>query len=529
MGSCRYVATAIDDVQLLVEAMLMNPISMDLLVERLDNLPTLPGVVLSIIEAVKNENTSLEELGEILSMDPPLSGKILGLINSAFYSLPQEVTSVSQAVKMLGLNTVKKVALSFSLLRLVKGSKEGQFNYAAFWRDSVMAAIVCRLLVENDIPFMAEDAFTLGLLHEIGRLSLNQSMPKQYSLVLKEQQDTSCEYYQAERQILGFTHMELGGALIKKWGLPASFYEPVQFHHLPERIEASANQTKTLGQILCLASQVVGFFSGKGKVLPLGVMKRYLFRWGFDRNIQVEELIEEVHLHMNEISGLFEIQLEDDNAYLVLIEEARRELIKVSDRFLQELLEQQRRVESLKEEIMRDGLTDLYNYKSFHCFVDKEYYRAKRYGLPLTLVMADIDHFKSVNDTFGHMAGDQMLRLISRTLNTPLRNSDIIGRHGGEEFGILLAETPVNDSLIVVERCRRLVESLALECEGEVVKVTMSFGVAFLQPGSDLSKEALIKQADRALYEAKNRGRNQICVYTDNGKAIRRTSQAGVV
>ena len=103
----------------------MNPMPMENLLERLENLPTLPGVVLRILEAVKDENINLNELGEILSLDPPLSGKILGMINSAFYALPAKITSVSHAVNLLGLNTVKKVALSFSLLHLVKSHTEG--------------------------------------------------------------------------------------------------------------------------------------------------------------------------------------------------------------------------------------------------------------------------------------------------------------------------------------------------------------------------------------------------------------------
>ena len=376
---------------------------------------------------------------------------------------------------------------------------------------------------------MAEDAFTLGLLHEIGRLSLNQSMPKQYTLVLKEHKDTYCEYYEAERRILGFTHIELGYALIKKWGLPEFFYEAVLVHHNPDQIDSAPQPVSILGQILFLASQVVAFFSGKKKSLSLGTMKSYLSRWGYDHKIHVDTLIEETHVHIKEISDLFEVQLEDESAYLVLIEEARRELIQISDRFLLELLEQQKRIETLKEEIMRDGLTALYNYKSFHCFLDKEYYRAKRYQLPLTLVIGDIDDFKLVNDTFGHPAGDEVLRLLSRTLSTTLRNSDIVARHGGEEFGILLTETPVSDSLMVIERCRQMVESLAMVYEGKVIKVTISFGMAFFLPGSVVSREELVKQADLALYEAKHGGRNRICVYEDAGKVSGRTTAAGVI
>jgi diguanylate cyclase (GGDEF)-like protein len=142
--------------------------------------------------------------------------------------------------------------------------------------------------------------------------------------------------------------------------------------------------------------------------------------------------------------------------------------------------------------------------------------------LPLTLVIGDVDDFKLVNDTFGHLAGDEVLRLLSRTLSTSLRNSDIVARHGGEEFGILLTETPLSDSLMVVERCRQMVQSSTIVCEGRVIKVTMSFGIALFPPGSTLSQKEWVKQADRALYEAKRQGRNRICLFADGGEAIRR-------
>jgi two-component system, cell cycle response regulator len=488
----------------------MNFLPMKKILEHLENLPTLPGIVLKILEAVRDENKNPDDLGKILSLDPPLSGKILGLINSAFYALPVKITSVPHAVKLLGLNTVKKVALSFSLLHLVKSNTKDEFNYAEFWRNSVMAGVVCRFLTKQASPDLAEDSFTLGLLHEIGRLGLNQSMPKQYNLVLKEQRNTQCEFYEAEKQILGFTHMELSGVLIKQWGLPDFFYEPVKNHHLPEVLETLAEPAALLGKVLFLATQVVEYFSGRRKTISLGILKIYLAHWGFARHIQADALIEETHKQTKEISELFEIHLEDKSEYLELIEKARLELIQISDLILQEMLVQQNRLKSLQDEVMRDGLTGLFNFKSFHYFLNQEYDRAKRYRIPLTLIIADIDYFKSVNDNFGHPAGDKMLSIISKSLKNSLRNSDIIARYGGEEFAMLLMDTPVPESLVAVERLRSIIENLTMEYEGRVIQVTMSFGVAWLQPESDLSQEEWVKRADQALYEAKRRGRNRI-------------------
>ncbi len=487
----------------------LNASPLKKILEHPENLPTLPGIALKILEAVKNENTNLEDLGEILSLDPPLSGKILGLINSAFYALPVEITSVSHAVRLLGFNTVKKVALSFSLLHLVKPG-EDDFNYAEFWRNSVMAAVVCRFLAKKILPSLAEDSFTLGLLHDIGRLGLNQAIPKQYNLVLKKQRDTQCDFYEAEKQILGFTHMELTGVLIKQWGLPVFFREPAENHHLPEVLETFAYPMGLLGKLLFLANQVVDYFSGSRKTLPLGILKNYLERWGFDKQIQGDDLIEEAHRQTKEISGLFEIHLKEEKEYLELIEMARQNLIQISDVILQEMLVQQNRVKSLQNEVMQDGLTGLFNYKSFHYFLTREYERAKRYQTSLTLIIADIDYFKSVNDTFGHSAGDRVLQVVSQRFKDSLRNSDIIARHGGEEFGILLTNTPLPEALVVAERLRLLIENMDVPYESRVIKVTMSFGLAWLQPESDISKEEWVKRADQAMYEAKRRGRNRV-------------------
>ncbi|MCU0578777.1 MAG: HDOD domain-containing protein, partial [Desulfobacterota bacterium] len=198
------------------------------------NLPTLPGVAMKILEAVRSEETSLNVIADILSKDPPLTAKILGLINSAFYRLPSKVTSISHAVKLLGIQTVKKVALSFSLVRSFAGDPQGTFDYGKFWRDSLIAAVFSRLLAEKVLPAKVEDAFTLGLLHDIGVLALNVTMPKQYSLVIQEMALTGCPMPEAEERIIGFDHQDVGSFLTRSWDLPEIFFLPIARHHCPE-------------------------------------------------------------------------------------------------------------------------------------------------------------------------------------------------------------------------------------------------------------------------------------------------------
>lgn len=165
----------------------------------------------------------------------------------------------------------------------------------------------------------------------------------------------------------------------------------------------------------------------------------------------------------------------------------------------------------LSEVSTRDSLTGLYNRWFVMEKIDSELNRALRHGSPMSLLMLDVDHFKRVNDTFGHSAGDQVLQAIGKLLRDSCRVYDVPGRYGGEEFCILLPETRTGNTTIVAERIRRRLETTELPCGETSIAVTASIGIAGMD-GEDavLSPAALIDRADRALYSAKNRGRNRV-------------------
>ena len=176
-------------------------------------------------------------------------------------------------------------------------------------------------------------------------------------------------------------------------------------------------------------------------------------------------------------------------------------------------MEQQKQIGTLQEQATRDSLTDLYNYRSFHYLLQKEWERTRQDMIPLTVAIADIDFFKKVNDTYGHPAGDFVLVSLARLLSQLLRSSDILARHGGEEFGLVLPGIPLENAMAVVGRLRKSIESFSFEFQERKIPLTMSFGVAFLPPGSKVPKDDLIKMADTALYQAKETGRNKVCLW----------------
>jgi diguanylate cyclase (GGDEF)-like protein len=171
------------------------------------------------------------------------------------------------------------------------------------------------------------------------------------------------------------------------------------------------------------------------------------------------------------------------------------------------------RLAELREMAIRDGLTRCYNNKYFKQRLEQEMSRAKRYQTPLTIGMLDIDHFKRVNDTFGHPAGDAVLAHLASLLTASVRATDVVARYGGEEFSFLLIEAAVPEALVITNRMRERIAKhrfvLQALVGGEVeVAATASIGLSQMQ--ADDTLEGLVSRADAALYKAKQGGRNRV-------------------
>jgi two-component system cell cycle response regulator len=160
--------------------------------------------------------------------------------------------------------------------------------------------------------------------------------------------------------------------------------------------------------------------------------------------------------------------------------------------------------------VMRDGLTEIFNKRKYEEEVEREVARASRYTRPLTMILFDLDHFKAVNDTYGHLCGDFVLKQVAERVRTSLRQEQIFARVGGEEFVVLCPETNCENGRRLAEKLRERIASEPITYAGFQVAVTCSFGVADLSAGMT-DGVALYEAADRALYEAKQAGRDRVC------------------
>jgi len=170
-------------------------------------------------------------------------------------------------------------------------------------------------------------------------------------------------------------------------------------------------------------------------------------------------------------------------------------------------------ISSMKDMATFDPLTQLYNRTSLNQALEIEFRNSLQNRQPLSIIMVDIDHFKAINDQYGHDEGDRALIHIASLLKGSLRKHDIVARFGGEEFLIVLPKAIMKDAVVIAERIRKSIEATPLSGSKETVHLTVSLGIASIPAIWPESKEEFIKCADTALYEAKEKGRNRVCFY----------------
>ena len=206
-----------------------------------------------------------------------------------------------------------------------------------------------------------------------------------------------------------------------------------------------------------------------------------------------------------EIAGLVRFAAERDSR----VRELEERLSNVESANVDLLLKN----DALSEISARDALTGLYNRWYVMEKIDSEMNRSLRHGCPVSLIMLDIDHFKRVNDSFGHSAGDRVLRSVGQVLRDSCRIYDVAGRYGGEEFCVVLPETKVGNTTVVAERIRERLAASRFDVGADSVVVTASIGIAGIdsvESEGAMSASALIDRADQALYSAKHHGRNRV-------------------
>jgi diguanylate cyclase (GGDEF)-like protein len=486
-------------------------------------LPSPPTIAVRILEVVRRDDFSFVELAQVIQTDPALTGRVLRIANSSFYSFSRTVTSIETAVAVMGVNAVKNIALSFILAQAFQGPRGERFDFDRIWRRSITAAVAAQL-ISKAIGFKSDETFIASLLQDIGIATLAVLKKDEYLAVLDEKAVTGLPVTAVERRIFGFDHQEVGAELLRTWGLPEGVYLPIRYHH---DVDSAPQSIRALCTVLWASDRLSAIYHGTGIARNVKTAKEILSkRFGLN-DTQAGGLIDEVAEKATELFTQFSDEKVKILPFSQILQEANAELSRLNmsyDMLLVEYKEAVKRAERLAADLKttseklrhaayHDSLTGLHNRQFFQEAIEREIHRSRRHQHTLSLIMFDIDQFKTINDTYGHHSGDIVLKTIAQMILHGTRRSDTVVRYGGEEFAILLPETSLTNAVTKAESCRASISATAIEADGKHIRVTISVGVASCSPSQQTTAESLIQAADQALYLSKRNGRNRVTAW----------------
>ena len=492
-----------------------------------DSLPSLPSVVLRIIDASKNPETSLAEVADIISLDPALSAKLLKIANSPVYARTHEVSTLRDALSLLGLTASLTVSLSFSLVSSLKNQTGDDQAFHNFWKRSIICATVGKqiglVLNQNN----QEELFLASLLQDIGILAIDCAQlnhPADDHMSKDSNNKTHFERVRYEKSSWGIDHSDIGAWLLRSWQLPEKLYLAVLCSHTKDCNTTPEMPDRQFAQCVWLSGVLSDIWIDHDRERIIEEHSSSVLQLlGMDR-AAFYEFINQIDAQLPDMASLFDVTLLDEKSREQILDEARNILVENNLNLIRQIHQRQQEIESLQKkaqniekEASRDYLTGTSNRKHIEKILTTEFEISRRRQRPLTLAFIDIDNFKQVNDSYGHHAGDLVLQSIGQFFTSQIRQQDSLARYGGDEFLLLLHNTSEDSAHALLSRLMTSLQSSpGIEVNDQLIKVSISIGMASFMPGDQISSpERLIENADKALYQSKMSGRNTLSRYQD--------------
>ena len=471
------------------------------------DLPTLAPVAVEVLRLADDDTASLEDIAAVISNDPGLAAQMLKVANSPMYGMGGEVASLNRAASILGLRTVKLLSLSFAVV----ASTGGDASDAIIWRWTLAASAIGQTIAHRFDRRLVDETFIAGLLANVGRLAL-MKQPSYADAITAAGGwlDTS-----DEEAMFGTTGDLVTAEILRGWGLPAQLSDAIAHRSKPTEADGIVRQ---LACFLHVADVGGEFIIANEAWAPSA-----LEQWRTASRLELEldddaadDLLAEAQEPLETIADMFDSDAANPPVTDLLLR-AREGMARLSLDAVAALTQEQTRAETLAAdnqrlaaEALTDPLTKLPNRRSFNQQVEtiiaghSRGTHAGRFGI----MVLDLDHFKTVNDTYGHAVGDEVLIEVGRRLQERCRSNEFVARMGGEEFAVLLPSTDADEIIRAGDGYRKAVSAMPIETAAGRLDVTTSVGVATSDSVMDESPDALYDRADRALYDAKHNGRN---------------------
>ncbi len=507
-------------------------------------LPSIPLVAVRLLEAYSDPNLSLDRIVSIVKMDPALTAKVLKFANSPLHGKGR-VSTLNQAVSWLGRHALTCLALSFALSE--KSQKPGLYAslFKAYWMHSVVQAVAMQQLSKRVDPDFADAAFVAGLLMDIGRLTFLQRIPDRYAVVCQTAQRDQRPLCEVELECIGTSHAAVSGQMLESWGFPETTVQLARQHHLDVQELLCLEHEKGFQRLAIanVGSAAAEFFMGINPAQALRTVHRLVGAVFGLPDERIDALLEDIRQEMTEAREMLAFDPSQLPPPTELLAAAMEQLVQISlgstpggdaeagadvsavaesDALRVRLLE-------LERKTCLDALTQVYNRDYFQQRVQQRLRSASETAQRTVVLFFDLDKFKRINDTYGHLAGDTVLTAFASVLRKTLRENDVVARYGGEEFVALIQLWNEDEIRIVAERIRANLARTVIDLGQDRVCVTASMGAAVLDVEVEAGDEAraaerLIAIADQAMYEVKRAGGDGMAILRSSGGSVRQSA-----
>jgi diguanylate cyclase (GGDEF)-like protein len=467
-------------------------------------LPSVPAVVLQVLDLCQDESVSIGQVAKVLARDPALSGKVLKVANSPWYGVRSQVTTLERAITILGINATLSLALSFSLVRGLQKGKSG-FDHQSYWQRCVICAAASRTIGEHVNAANFEELFLGGLLQDIGILVLNEVVPDSYSTIVAASKGDHALLIELECQEFGGDHAEVGAWLLARWNLPVNLQQAAATSH---QRPLSADEMPLFNKCVLLAGEIAGIWTQSDPVSAAARAREASIQLFGMSSAQFDKVLSAIAKVLPEATANLDISLGGEEFIDKVLDQARGALVELS-------LQAHRTAHEIQLQSQRDDLTSLANRSYLNEVIPQIFVSSRELNQPLSILFIDVDNFKSINDSHGHQGGDSVLASVARVLRLCTREFDTVARYGGDEFVILLSNTTEKAA---AELSKRIQTSVMIHphviAEGVEIPVTISIGCATMSSDRPFATAGeLIDAADRCLYAAKSSGRNRVITF----------------
>lgn len=478
------------------------------------NLPSLPAVAMKVLELTRDPGVSIARIAQTVQNDPALTSKVLRTVNSSYYGLATPCPSISRAMSLLGLNTVKSIVLGFSLVDCTKKlAAEGSFDLEQYWRRAIYSAVGARAVGMVCGGCDPEEAFTGSLLQDIGMLATFAALRGEYVDVLSRAPTDHDQLAQHEKTALGFDHTDVGQQLGEQWRLPLQIVECIARHHAPDLAPA---QHEKLVRTVGLGGLIAGALSPTESQRKINAFIVTARKWMGMEIATAKDLVDQTAKGAAELSKMLELKTGARPDVAAILSEAHELMAETQEAIQRESIQLKRSNDELARKTITDGLTGAFNRAHFDATLRMQAAKCKGSGHPISVIFLDADRFKSVNDTHGHQAGDAVLMELSKRIREVGSRIGTVCRYGGEEFVLILPQVGLDKAVKVGELLRQCVgrtpfDLAKYDIPSLSLNISISVGVASCEPGghtADWTPEQIVHAADEAVYAAKKAGRN---------------------